>query len=133
MPDSRKYSLRPQARSLGDSTLAGAFRAFMSPADLQSEGISQGDYVRLVQIQDSQYINLGSTSFQALTWSETHPNAALKSPSRTSHIRKESSAPQCYISGARENSDSMLILTLVFRVRPQASEALQSPGGLQIT
>jgi hypothetical protein len=43
----KKYSLRPQARSIGDSALTGAFRAFMAPADMQSEGLTQGDYISI--------------------------------------------------------------------------------------
>jgi hypothetical protein len=43
----KKYSLRPQARSIGDSALTGAFRVFMAPGDMQSDGLIQGDYISI--------------------------------------------------------------------------------------
>src|ERR1700759_5687798 len=47
MTDQRKYSLRPQARTVSDSTLDGAFRVFMSPGDIQSEDLKQGDFISI--------------------------------------------------------------------------------------
>jgi hypothetical protein len=45
--DPKKYSLRPQARPVGDSTLEGGFRVFMSPADMNAEGLVQGDFISI--------------------------------------------------------------------------------------
>ena len=45
--DGRKFSLRPQARPVGDCTLEGGHRVFMSPADMALEGLQQGDLIRI--------------------------------------------------------------------------------------
>lgn len=45
--NSKKYSLRPQARPVGDSTLEGGYRVFMSPSDMNAEGLAQGDYIKI--------------------------------------------------------------------------------------
>jgi hypothetical protein len=45
--EDRKYSLRPQARPVGDSTLESGFRVYMTPQDMQTEGLAQGDRITL--------------------------------------------------------------------------------------
>jgi hypothetical protein len=62
--DPKKYSLRPQARGVSDSTLEGGYRVYMSQADMHVEGLVQGDFIRI------QSENTGSSGV-AIVWRAT--------------------------------------------------------------
>jgi hypothetical protein len=60
----RKYSLRPQGKPVGDSTLEGGYRVFISPHDMQIERLVQGDYIEICSETDN-------SSGLAIVWRAT--------------------------------------------------------------